>query len=231
MSAGVCAEMGQMMKRRLLIFGCSGHGKVIWDLARKMKRYEEICFLDDNPHGRGVMGAPLIGGREFADFKAADELIVAIGNCGIRGKVQKYFADKGMKIATLVHPNSTIGAHVTLGRGTVVMAGAVINSETQIGEGCIINTASSVDHDCVLGTFCHVAVGAHVAGGVHVGDFTWIGAGAVVSNHISICADSLIGAGAVVVRDIEKPGTYMGVPARRKEPENRRETGGKVSFG
>ena len=64
-----------------------------------------------------------------------------------------------------------------------------------------------------------------------MGDFTWIGAGAVVSNHISICADSLIGAGAVVVRDIERPGTYMGVPARRKEPENRRETGGKVSFG
>ena len=135
MSAGVCAEMGQMMKRRLLIFGCSGHGKVIWDLAWKMKRYEEICFLDDNPQGRSVMGAPLIGGRDFADFKAADELIVAIGNGGIRGKLQKYFADKGMKIATLVHPNSTIGSHVTLGRGTVVMAGAVINSETQIGEG------------------------------------------------------------------------------------------------
>lgn len=207
------------MKRRLLIFGCSGHGKVVWDVAKKGKRYDKICFLDDNPQGKGLMGAPLVGGRDFSDFQSMDELIVAIGNCHIRAKVQEYFSNKGIKIATLVHPNSTIGTHVKLGNGTVVMAGAVINSETQIGEGCIINTSSSVDHDCVLEPFCHVAVGAHVAGGVHLGSFSWIGAGAVVSNHITVCNNSLIGAGAVVVRDIEESGTYAGVPAKRLQRE------------
>ena len=37
----------------------------------------------------------------------------------------------------------------------------------------------------------------------------------LVSNNITICGGCMIGAGAVVVRDIEEPGTYVGVPARR----------------
>ena len=51
------------------------------------------------------------------------------------------------------------------------------------------------------------------AGTVRVGERSWVGAGAVVSNNITICADCVIGAGAVVVRNIDKQGTYIGVPA------------------
>lgn len=207
------------MKKRLLIFGCSGHGKVVWDLAKKSKRYGSICFLDDNFQAKAMMGAAFLGGREFSDFRDGDELVAAIGNGRVRSDIQEYFAGKGIKIATLVHPNSTIGAHVKLGEGTVVMAGAVINSGTKIGEGAIINTASSVDHDCRVGRFCHVAVGAHVAGGVRLGSYSWIGAGAVVSNHVSVCKNCLVGAGAVVVRDLMEPGTYVGVPARKMQRE------------
>lgn len=43
--------------------------------------------------------------------------------------------------------------------------------------------------------------------------------GVIVSNDISICEDCMIGAGAVVVKNIDIPGTYVGVPAKRiKEP-------------
>ena len=56
-------------------------------------------------------------------------------------------------------------------------------------------------------------MGSHLAGTVRVGERSWVGAGAVVSNNITICADCVIGAGAVVVRNIDKQGTYIGVPA------------------
>ena len=49
-----------------------------------------------------------------------------------------------------------------------------------------------------------------------IGDNTWIGAGATISNNIHICEGCMIGAGAVVVKDIDLPGTYIGVPARRR---------------
>ena len=77
----------------------------------------------------------------------------------------------------------------------------------------IVNTAASVDHDNAIGDFSHISVGAHLAGTVHIGEKVWIGIGATVSNNISITDDVMIGAGAVVISDIEKSGTYIGVPA------------------
>ena len=60
-------------------------------------------------------------------------------------------------------------------------------------------------------------MGAKLAGTVHVGKATWIGIGASVSNNLSICENCMIGAGAVVVKDITESGTYIGVPAKKKE--------------
>jgi acetyltransferase-like isoleucine patch superfamily enzyme len=51
---------------------------------------------------------------------------------------------------------------------------------------------------------------------VEIGEGTWIGAGSTISNNVTICPGCVIGAGAVVVKDIDIPGTYIGVPARRK---------------
>ena len=102
------------------------------------------------------------------------------------------------------------------------MAGAVINPGTMIGKGCIINTNSAIDHDCEIGDFVHVSVGSHLSGTVTVGKGTWIGAGATVSNNVAICGGCMIGAGAAVIKDIDKPGTYVGVPAKmeRLYPQN-----------
>ena len=69
-------------------------------------------------------------------------------------------------------------------------------------------------HDCVIGDYVHVAVGAHLCGTVNVGTETWVGAGAIISNNVNICGGCMIGAGAVVIKDIEKEGTYIGVPAK-----------------
>ena len=108
---------------------------------------------------------------------------------------------------------------VTLGAGSVVMAGAVINVDAVIGRGVIVNTCASVDHDCRIGDFCHVSVGARLAGTVHVGDRSTLGVGAVVRNNTDICADCMVGAGAAVVSPLTEPGVYVGVPARRLYPD------------
>ena len=143
------------------------------------------------------------------------DFFVAIGNAKIRAEKTRKFLEQGVNIATLIHPSAIIGEAVTIGKGTVIMAGTILNAECKIGDGCIINTAASVDHDCKILDYVHVSVGAHVCGTVMVSENTWIGAGATVSNNINICADCMIGAGAVVVKNIEEPGTYVGVPARK----------------
>lgn len=195
----------------LIIIGASGHGKVILDIAIKTG-YHNISFLDDNKKIKNCGGYPVVGKTQEA-LSATGDKIVAIGNLDIREKIQ----NKLKNLTTLIHPKSIISRRVKVGEGTVIMAGAIINSDTIIGKGVIINTAVSVDHDCFIGDYSHISVGAHIAGTVNIGKKVWIGAGTIVINNINICDNCIIGAGAVVIKDIEKPGTYVGVPARRIE--------------
>lgn len=194
---------------KLIIIGASGHGKVIADIAVK-NGYEDIVFLDDDENVKECAGFPVIGKTCEARGMDGDK-IVAIGNPKVRERIQKEISG----VITLIHPNAVISRRVEIGEGSVFMAGAVINSDVVIGEGCIINTGASVDHDCWVGDFVHISVGAHVAGTCSIGERSWVGAGAVVSNNVSMCSDCMIGAGAVIIKDIKKPGTYIGVPAKQ----------------
>lgn len=202
--------------KRLFIIGCSGHGKVVADVALKTKKYDSIYFLDDNPQNRkDCIGIPILGRSDYENFNANDEIIVAIGNSAVRQNLQEKFEAKGLTIATLIHPSAVVGTNVNIKSGTVIMAGAVINPDTYVGKGVIVNTCASVDHDNVIEDYTHISIGSHLAGSVKIGSHTWIGAGAVVSNNIHITGNVMIGAGGVVVKNIEQSGTYVGVPVRK----------------
>lgn len=197
---------------KLTIIGASGHGKVVADIARHCG-YEEMEFLDDDTSVTSCYDIPVAGTSTRAS-QTENDLFVAIGNARIRKRLMETYKYKVFPV--LVHPGAVIGGNVRIRDGTVVMAGAVINPCADIGKGVIINTCSSVDHDCVIHDYVHVAVGAHICGNVEIGEGTWIGAGSTVSNNVRICNGCIIGAGAVVLKDIDEPGTYIGVPAKRK---------------
>lgn len=202
------------VNKGLIIVGASGHGKVVADIAKRMDSYSQISFLDDDQTKR-ISGYEMLGAiAEYRSWKKDHDFIVAIGDCRIRSEIQREIEQEG-RIATLIHPNAVIGEEVFLGAGTVVMANAVINSGSVIGKGVIVNTGSTIDHDCRIGDYVHVAPGCHISGTVSIGEGTWVGVGSCIINNLSICKDCVIGAGATVVADIEKSGTYVGVPAKR----------------
>lgn len=195
---------------KLCIIGAGGHGKVAADIALRVG-YSEVVFLDDSPELHFCAGLPVVGKVSDACCFEDVDCFVAVGNPEVRESIMENSANR---FVSLVHPHAVISRRVTIGDGTIIMAGTVINSDSAIGRGCIINTGASVDHDCTIGDYVHVSVGAHVAGGVEVGERSWLGIGSSVSNNISICGDCMVGAGAVVVKNISFPGTYVGVPAR-----------------
>lgn len=204
------------MKTKLLIIGASGHGKVLVDIAKKMKKWQEIAFLDDNETIKEVMGIKVIGKtNEFIDYINDYDVIVGIGNCLVREKIQKEIEKTNATLSTLIHPNAIIGENVKIGNGTVVMAGTVINCCTNIGNGCIINTGATIDHDCIIEDYVHICPGVNIAGTVKIGKRSWIGLGSKVINNINICNNCILGAGAVVVKDIDEHGLYLGVPVGR----------------
>ena len=196
---------------RIIIIGASGHGKVVADIA-KLVGYVDIVFLDSNSEIKECAGYPVIGSDSRLKELEGD-VFVAVGDGSVRKEIMESNSDRAYPI--LVHPNAVIAEGVTIGDGTVIMAGTVINPEARIGKGCIVNTSSSIDHDCVVGDYSHVSVGSHLCGTVEVGENCWIGAGATIINNITICDDCFIGAGTVITQSIIDSGTYVGVPGRK----------------
>lgn len=199
---------------KLVIIGAGGHGKVIADIAEK-NGYEDILFLDDSPEAKSCGGHKVAGKSIDASSYRGADFVVAIGNSETRRRIQLFLEENGLRVVSLIHPSATVAPDVSVGAGTVVMAGAVVNPGVVIGRGCIVNTCSSVDHDCLVGNFVHISVGSHLAGTVTVGDDTLIGIGAVLVNNIKITDNVTVGAGAVVLCDISECGIYVGSPVRK----------------
>lgn len=190
----------------MVVYGASGHGKVIIDILESLE-YKIDFIVDDNSSITDFMGYEVR--RNTGEY---DEVTIAIGNCQIRKKIAESL--KVQKYVKAVHPSAIVSPRASIGDGTVVMHAAVIQTCAQVGEHCIINTGASVDHDCIIGDYVHIAPHATVAGGVEIGEGTWIGAGSVIKQYLKIGANCMIGAGAVVIKDVPDNTTVVGVPAR-----------------
>ncbi|HEX4952583.1 MAG TPA: acetyltransferase [Thermoanaerobaculia bacterium] len=207
------------MSGDLLIYGSSGHARVIAETALAAG-WRVVGWADDDPShlGREVDGLPVRAtGTEEAARKAVREgwqVVVGIGDNRARRRVFDELLGYGARIATIVGPQALLSPSATLGRGTVVFAAAVVQAGARIGENVILNTACSVDHDCAIGNHAHLSPGVHLGGTVEVGEGAHLGVGASVRNNLTIGAWTLIGVGAAVVESIEAGVVAYGVPAR-----------------
>ncbi len=207
------------MSGDLLIYGSSGHARVIAETA-VAAGWRVVGWGDDDPTRLDleIDGIPVrVTGTEEAARVALTEgwqVVVGIGDNRIRRRVFDELLGHGAEIATIVRPQAVISPTASLGRGTVVFAGVVVHPGAQIGENVILNTACSVDHDCTIGSHAHLSPGVHLGGTVEVGEGAHLGVGTSVRNNLTIGAWTLIGVGAAVVEPIESGVVAYGVPAR-----------------
>ncbi|KRG15748.1 hypothetical protein ACA30_03960 [Virgibacillus soli] len=200
----------------IIIFGASGHAKVIIDILEKQKKYKIAGLFVDTSEliGTNLMGYPIID--QISSFGTFNKGIIAVGDNYGRNKV----ANKIMKInqdfqfISAIHPDSIIGKDVKIGNGTVVVAGAIINANAIIGKHCIINTNSSVGHDVYVGNYSTVAPGAAIGGNVTIGELATVSMGSTVIQKVKIGDGTLIGAGSTVIRDVPGGVLAFGSPAK-----------------
>jgi len=211
-------------KIKVVIWGASGHAKVIAGILEMNSSYELLGFLDDaNPErkGQAFCGKRILGGREQLRSlrkKNVKHIALGFGNCLKRNKVGNFLVDQGISPLTVCHPTYSMASDVEIGQGTVIMAGAIIDPACRIGNYCIINNNSVVCHDAVIEDAVHICPGVHVAGQVTIGLASWVGIGSCISDHVNIGARSYIGAGSVVVKDIPGGVLAYGNPARVIRP-------------
>ena len=200
----------------LVVYGSSGHGKVVCDVLRAAGHVVD-GFVDDDPtrYGSRVLDLPVLGGGQALVGKGA-RVALGIGDNHARAKVAALIASFGGTLVTCVHPRAAVAPSATLGEGTIVMAMAVLNPDARVGRAVIVNTAAVVEHDCVVDDYAHVSPNSVMGGGCRVGAFAQLGIGATMLPGTTIADRAMVGAGGVVVRDVAAGAVVRGVPARAR---------------
>ncbi len=209
------------MATKVFVFGASGHAKVVIDILERMPDLDVAFAIDDAAaaKGRSLCGHPVIGGRNdlLAHRAQAAAGIVTIGDNAARRDVAAWLVAQGFQLARAIHPAATLARDVTVGDGTVIMAGCVINSDTSVGANAIVNTGSTIDHDCAIGDSVHIAPGCHLCGGVKIGAGSFLGAGTTVVPGVRIGNNVVVGAGSTVLDHVADGARVAGSPARPLE--------------
>jgi acetyltransferase EpsM len=215
-------------KRRVIVWGAGGHGKVIVDALLACGGWDVVGLLDDDEKkvGQKVLGVAVhssaAGLAESADKLKAGSIVIAIGDNYVRDEKFRQAKECGLKPVTVIHPTAHMSRFVELGAGVVILAGATVNPGTVIEDNVCVNTAASIDHDNYLARSCHVYPNATLAGAVRVGEFAYVGSGAVVTPNVVVHKYSYVGAGAVAVKDVREGVIVTGVPAVEIGPQPKR---------
>lgn len=191
--------------KAIYIYGSSGHGLVVADIARACG-YEDVIFIDD-------------GDNEYPTFEEIQKdknipIAFGIGSNRTRAKLFDKVKNIGFEIATLIHPSSIISTSAKIGEGTVVMPNVVVNAKAIICDGVILNTSCVIEHECFIGDFVHISPNVTLAGNVKIGKFTHVGIGSNVIQGVSIGQNVIVGGGSMVIRNIEDNQKVAGVPAK-----------------
>ncbi|NQT26939.1 acetyltransferase [candidate division KSB1 bacterium] len=206
------------MDRQIVIFGASGHGRVVLDILRS-SQVKVFGFLDSDSkkHGKKVDGIEILG-----DITCVSKLIkqgnlifvVAIGDNVARKNFYLKIKKLGGSIGNAIHSSAIIAKQVKLGEGIVIASGVIICTNNQIGDNVIINSGAIVEHDGIIGKHVHVAPGVTLAGGVRIKDGAFIGIGSTIIQYKTIGKNVLIGAGSVIIDNIPNNVTVVGVPGK-----------------
>ncbi len=196
-------------RKQILIYGASGHSKVVSSVAESIGI--EINAIFDDFTSLKFLNSYKVLGNYDSKYEPSLNIIVAIGNNSIRKRITgTIFHD----FTTIIHGSSIFDKYSKIDIGSVVIHNSVIQRNTTIGKHCIINTNVSIDHDCIIEDFVHISPSATLCGNVVIGEGTHVGAGATIIPNINIGKWCVIGAGAVITKDVPDYSLVVGVPGK-----------------
>ena len=207
--------------KNILIYGASGHAKMVVDIIHKTKSYNIVGFIDAYKCvGTVVRDYPILGSLNNLEYLVqkfdVNGIIIAIGDNHDRKSAYHEIRSiiPKIKFVSAIHPSACIADDVKIPEGTVIMAGGIVNANAKLGKGCIINTKASLGHESYMKDFASLSSGATVGGNVKIGTCSAICLGASIINNVEIGNHTVIGAGALVVKSIGDLKQAIGVPVR-----------------
>jgi sugar O-acyltransferase (sialic acid O-acetyltransferase NeuD family) len=187
---------------KLAIFGYGGHAKEVAVQINKSITF----FVDDEYSNEKTLPISSFNPYEF-------KLIVAVTNPIERKKIVERLP-KETTYFTFIHPSAQIFDDIQIGEGSFIGANCILTTNIILGSHTILNRGNQIGHDSIIGDYFSAMPGAIVSGNVNISDCVYMGNNSSVKEKTSIIENVTIGSNCTVVKNITKPGVYVGVPAK-----------------
>jgi sugar O-acyltransferase (sialic acid O-acetyltransferase NeuD family) len=214
------------MTEPIVVVGAGGFGREVIDVIEAINAVADtpawrlLGVVDDSPTEENLKrlsdrGVDFIGASEaFLADGPSSAYAVGIGSPRVRRMIAERFDAAGCTAATLVHPNVTKGARVSIGAGSVLCAGVRVTTNITIGRHVHINLNSTVGHDTTIGDFVSINPLASISGDCVISDDVLVGVAGVVLNGLTVGRGSTVGGCACVVKDVPEGVVVKGIPAK-----------------
>jgi sugar O-acyltransferase (sialic acid O-acetyltransferase NeuD family) len=207
----------------LLVIGAGGFSRevaqAVLAAGPAFGGYELLGHLDDDPalHGRCIDGVPVLGPVDRIHDYPNALVVVATGRPTDYRSRYRLVNRLGLpkdRFATVVHPGASLATTVSVGPGSMILAGVVATAAVVVGEHVAVMPGAVLTHDDRIDDYATVAAGVLLAGGVTVARGAYLGAGVRVRENLRVGEWSLVGMGSVVTRSVPDGEVWYGVPAR-----------------
>lgn len=215
-------------KQPIVIVGAGGMGRdTQWLIERinesaKNDKYEILGYIDDGiSQGTLVNDYPVLGGMEdLIHYEGRLAVAFALGNAKIRKKlIEMSLQNRRLRFPNLIDPSVIMSERIKLGCGNIICTSVIMTTNIWIGDFNLICNRSIIGHDDRIGNYNTLYPGVLLSGNVRINTLTEIGTGSQIIQGVRITDEVIMGAGSTIIKDIETPGTYVGVPARRVKYE------------
>ena len=189
---------------KLALFGYGGHAK---EVACQMGK--EVTFFVDDEYSNNIA-------KPLSTFNPKEYMmIVAVADSKDRARVINKLP-KETKYFTFIHPSVHImDDNIEIGYGSFIGANSILTTNIKLGNHTLLNRGNHIGHDSIAGDFFSMMPCAVIGGNVTLGDNVYLGSCSNIREKINVNSNVIIGMNAAIVKDINKSGTYVGVPAKK----------------
>lgn len=200
------------------IYGAGGLGREVEIIARKInavkRRWDKIVFVVDEPEKDELNGFEIVPFSCFNESYPDGEISIAVGEPVTREKLYNKVKEKGLRLATLIHPGVYIDESSKIGEGVTICEGVTTTSCVTLEDNVYVQPHAVIGHDIHIGKHSVVGSNVEIGGANIIGERVFIGFMVGTLQGLKIGDDVEISAGSIVFRDIEPGMIVMGNPAR-----------------
>ena len=192
---------------KLALFGYGGHAR---EVACQIGG--EVTFFVDSRYANST--AKPISAFDPEEYT----MMVAVADSKERHSIVQRLPNE-TKYFTFIHPSTQImDDNIEIGEGSFIGANSILTTNIKLGKHALLNRGNQIGHDCEIGDYFSSMPCAVVGGNVIIGSNVYLGSCSNIREKTKITSNIIIGMNAAVINNIDTPGTYVGVPAKRQTP-------------